>query len=467
MPVDMTPSGPGSRERSAPTPPDDLRGALPIRPSTRSSTGRAPSARSRRTARPAARDGVEVRHEHADGHPVRDPNTVVEFEQDRVIAWRHLGQAPLALRDRAGRRRVVDAGDRDVRLVDVAARRSSSSWSRYPERHVPSIEKSLAAARRLRQPPRRRRVTGLDPRVSDAAVAAFDFDGTITERDTLAGFLASSAGARRWRGPSPATAWRWSRACTDDAARDAAKEAVLGSVLRGRLDRDVVDERASGTPSCCRRGSGPTIVERIAWHTDRGPRAGHRVGVARLLPAAGRRGAGLHGGHRRRDGRSTTTVGSRAPGPPERAGRAEGGPPPRVAGRDRARRPRPSAPPPARWSCGRTATRRATTTSSPSPTTPPGSASAPRTKSGLNPTLSVGFKPDLRAWSTWVEHVGHDRGTFPGIRTHTEGASRGIRRTPVRAGPPRVGASMVCSPHTSSPITSRNARSAIAARSRR
>ena len=63
------------------------------------------------------------------------------------------------------------------------------------------------------------------------------------------------------------------------------------------------------------------------------------------------------------------------PGPTERARRAEGGPPPRVAGRDGARRPRPRAL--AGRSCGRTATRRATTTCSPWPTTPRGSASAP------------------------------------------------------------------------------------------
>jgi len=105
--------------------------------------------------------------------------------------------------------------------------------------------------------------------VSDRKVAAFDFDGTITERDTLAGFL-------RFVGGRPAVAKAVARhgvamvaGLTDDAARDAAKEAVLGSVLRGRLDRDVVDAggRYAGLLPARFR---PEIVERIGWHTAEG-----------------------------------------------------------------------------------------------------------------------------------------------------------------------------------------------------
>ena len=71
------------------------------------------------------------------------PNTVVEFEQDRVIAWCHPGK-------HRWRWEIEPVGDGTSSLVtetfDWSTSRvpeGASSSSRYPERHLPNIERSL------------------------------------------------------------------------------------------------------------------------------------------------------------------------------------------------------------------------------------------------------------------------------------------------------------------------------------
>jgi phosphatidylglycerophosphatase C len=68
------------------------------------------------------------------------------------------------------------------------------------------------------------------------AVAVFDFDGTLSRRDTLVGFLRLVAGTTQLAcsllaaGPDLIAGWR------DAARRDAAKEYVLARCLAGRRD---------------------------------------------------------------------------------------------------------------------------------------------------------------------------------------------------------------------------------------
>src|SRR4051812_31821595 len=76
------------------------------------------------------------------GIPYRMPNTVVEFEQDRVIAWCHPGK-------HRWRWEIEPVGDGSSSLVTETFDWSTSlapkliELVRYPERHLPSIEKSL------------------------------------------------------------------------------------------------------------------------------------------------------------------------------------------------------------------------------------------------------------------------------------------------------------------------------------
>ena len=96
-------------------------------------------------------------------------------------------------------------------------------------------------------------------------VAAFDFDGTITHRDTLVPFLRQVAGLPRFTAaflaglPALATAHR----------REAYKAAVLRRTLAGHRAEDLhalaVDYGAR-LPEQFR----PEMVERIRWHQDEG-----------------------------------------------------------------------------------------------------------------------------------------------------------------------------------------------------
>jgi phosphatidylglycerophosphatase C len=100
-------------------------------------------------------------------------------------------------------------------------------------------------------------------------VAAFDFDGTITQRDTLAGFLLYVGGRRTMARAVARHGVAMVSGLNDDAARDAAKEAVLGAVLRGRTEAEVAEagrRYATQLPARFRRD----VVERITWHRDQG-----------------------------------------------------------------------------------------------------------------------------------------------------------------------------------------------------
>lgn len=99
-------------------------------------------------------------------------------------------------------------------------------------------------------------------------VAAFDFDGTITTRDTLLPFLARVAGSRSamWAMAKQA---RYARRYRDPAFRDGVKERVLGSLLTGHPAADLVaqgERYATELPKLYR----PEALERIGWHRTQG-----------------------------------------------------------------------------------------------------------------------------------------------------------------------------------------------------
>src|SRR5689334_18816183 len=100
-------------------------------------------------------------------------------------------------------------------------------------------------------------------------IAAFDFDGTISRRDTLVPFLARACGtqaltrALRRIGPLALKA-RTGRLDAEVHHRDATKAALLAELMTGRAATwlDHQGERyAAGLPSRLR----PEMVEQIHW----------------------------------------------------------------------------------------------------------------------------------------------------------------------------------------------------------
>jgi phosphatidylglycerophosphatase C len=100
-------------------------------------------------------------------------------------------------------------------------------------------------------------------------IAAFDFDGTITQRDTLLGYLLAVGGPGRVAASLGRHATGMARGLRDDAARDAAKERVVGHVVRGR-SLDELDDAGGRYAATLLSRFRPDVVERIEWHRTEG-----------------------------------------------------------------------------------------------------------------------------------------------------------------------------------------------------
>ena len=100
-------------------------------------------------------------------------------------------------------------------------------------------------------------------------VAAFDFDGTISRRDSLLPFLVSV------RGPAPVgvalarLSPQLVSMATGRGDRDRTKERLVTALLAGYRDDDL---RAEGRRFAARlRGRlRPEVVERVQWHSEQG-----------------------------------------------------------------------------------------------------------------------------------------------------------------------------------------------------
>jgi phosphatidylglycerophosphatase C len=104
-------------------------------------------------------------------------------------------------------------------------------------------------------------------------VAAFDFDGTMTRRDTLVPFLMTVAGRTAVARAISAESVALTRAAAGRGDRDVAKERVLTRVLAGYdFDTIAASGRAFGA-ELARSAITPEARDRIAWHR----REGHDV----------------------------------------------------------------------------------------------------------------------------------------------------------------------------------------------
>jgi len=111
--------------------------------------------------------------------------------------------------------------------------------------------------------------------VSKRTIAAFDFDGTMTRRDTLVPFLTTIAGRRAVTAALAAEAPRLASAVRGRGDRDEAKVRVLRRVLAGREHADVAAAGRTFGAQLVRTGISPHAIERITWHR----RAGHEIAI--------------------------------------------------------------------------------------------------------------------------------------------------------------------------------------------
>lgn len=98
-------------------------------------------------------------------------------------------------------------------------------------------------------------------------VAAFDFDGTITRHDTLAGFLARVAGKRTLALALLAESPRLIAGRRDGRRRDAAKERVLSKVFAGCAHDAVADAGRAYAEELTGRFR-TEVIDRLRWHRE-------------------------------------------------------------------------------------------------------------------------------------------------------------------------------------------------------
>jgi phosphatidylglycerophosphatase C len=106
--------------------------------------------------------------------------------------------------------------------------------------------------------------------VTRRAVAAFDFDGTLTRRDTLVPFLATVVGPGKVARALGAESARLALAAAGRGNRDATKERVLTRVLAGLAYAEVEAAGRTFGAELARSAITPDGRERIAWHRGEG-----------------------------------------------------------------------------------------------------------------------------------------------------------------------------------------------------
>jgi HAD superfamily hydrolase (TIGR01490 family) len=121
------------------------------------------------------------------------------------------------------------------------------------------------------------------------AVAAFDFDGTLTRRDSLLPFLVSVRGAAATARAVVAESPLFGRVLLGRASRDEAKEALLTRLLAGADLQQLSESGQAFADRLVTREIRPAMRRRLDWHR----RAGHRVVIVSASPtlyldAAGR-----------------------------------------------------------------------------------------------------------------------------------------------------------------------------------
>jgi phosphatidylglycerophosphatase C len=108
--------------------------------------------------------------------------------------------------------------------------------------------------------------------VSDAVVAAFDFDGTLSTRDNLVPFLRRVAGTPATARALASGAWHVATSGPTQWSRNGMKAALLERLLRGRDAADLVDTAHAFAADVVRGHLRVEAIERADWHRTHGHR---------------------------------------------------------------------------------------------------------------------------------------------------------------------------------------------------
>lgn len=118
--------------------------------------------------------------------------------------------------------------------------------------------------------------------MGERVVAAFDFDGTLTRRDSLGPFLVHVCGRRRFAGATARLVPDLVRAARRRDERDRAKERLIGALLGGRDAAEISESGRRFAAGLHRDGRmRPDTLGRLAWHRSEG----HEVVLVSASPA--------------------------------------------------------------------------------------------------------------------------------------------------------------------------------------
>jgi phosphatidylglycerophosphatase C len=101
-------------------------------------------------------------------------------------------------------------------------------------------------------------------------VAAFDFDGTVSRRDTLVPFLAKVAGMPASAVAASAAAWSAVRGHLDWRNRDDVKAHMIQRLLEGRSERDLQRRGGEYATALLDKGLRPEVVVQLQRHVAAG-----------------------------------------------------------------------------------------------------------------------------------------------------------------------------------------------------
>jgi phosphatidylglycerophosphatase C len=106
--------------------------------------------------------------------------------------------------------------------------------------------------------------------IDDRVVAAFDFDGTLTRRDTLLPFLVEVVGRARVARALASDAARLSAMTVGRADRDAAKAALVARLLTGMDHNDLTERGRVFAARVVDRDLRDATIARLHWHANEG-----------------------------------------------------------------------------------------------------------------------------------------------------------------------------------------------------
>ena len=111
-------------------------------------------------------------------------------------------------------------------------------------------------------------------------VAVFDFDGTLTRRDTLLPFLRRTYGVPNTSRALLATSLLIARGLVTGTDRDAAKEALLRRLLAGQEVSTLAAAAETFADVVVDKGLRPAVLERVQWHAT----SGHELVIVTASP---------------------------------------------------------------------------------------------------------------------------------------------------------------------------------------